>query len=102
MILRPCSGPQAVRPYLMLAQAEKCSQAEYQLGLRLKRDAAAFFGEWRRRAALQAQYRRVLGAAVARLIDRTLASALQRWRERAQWQVWRALSVADGPSGVGC
>jgi len=76
-------------------------QAEHRLGLRLKRDTAAFFGEWRRRAALQAHHRRVLGAAVARLIDRTLASALQRWRERAQWQVQHALIVADGPSDMG-
>ena len=66
------------------------------MGLRLKRDTAAFFGEWRRRAALQGQYRRVLGAAVARLINRTLASAMQWWRERAQWQVQHAQIESDG------
>ena len=62
-------------------------QAEYKLGLRLKRDTAAFFHGWQRRAALQASHRQILGASMARLISRTLAVALQQWRERAQWQV---------------
>jgi hypothetical protein len=69
------------------SKTENPAQVEHKLGLRLKRDTGAFFGEWRRRAAWQADCRRVLGGAVARLMNKTLALAVQRWRERAQWQV---------------
>ena len=86
--------PQSLHPWCCLTM-QKYPQAEYKLGLRLKRDVAAFFGEWQRRAAWQAHCQRVLGTAVARLINRTLALAVQHWRERTQWQVLRAAILCN-------